>query len=125
MTVLENVMLPGLMAGKPSRSVRKKALELIKAVNLEKFQNQFPIKLSGGQMQRVTIARAMVNDPLILFADEPTGDLDSVTGKIVIDLIKKISKEKGTAVVLVTHDLNMAKICDRIVEIIDGRIISN
>jgi len=118
-------MLPGLMAGKPSRSVRKKALELIKAVNLEKFQNQFPIKLSGGQMQRVTIARAMVNDPLILFADEPTGDLDSVTGKIVIDLIKKISKEKGTAVVLVTHDLNMAKICDRIVEIIDGRIISN
>ncbi|MHA1407538.1 MAG: ABC transporter ATP-binding protein [Candidatus Heimdallarchaeaceae archaeon] len=125
LTVLENVMLPGLMAGKPSRSVRKKALELIKAVNLEKFQNQFPIKLSGGQMQRVTIARAMVNDPLILFADEPTGDLDSVTGKIVIDLIKKISKEKGTAVVLVTHDLNMAKICDRIVEIIDGRIISN
>ena len=125
LTVLENVMLPGLMIGTPRRIVRKRAIELIKEVGLERFQNQFPIKLSGGQMQRVTIARAMINDPAVLFADEPTGDLDSQTGQVVIDLIKRFAKELGTAVILVTHDKEVANSCDRIVNIGDGKIMSS
>ncbi len=123
LTVLENVMLPGLMAGRPRREVRKRALELIEEVGIERFQNQFPIKLSGGQMQRVTIARAMINNPAVLFADEPTGDLDSQTGKVVIDLISRFAKEQGTAVILVTHDLAVAKTCDRMVRIGDGKVV--
>ncbi len=125
LTVLENVMLPGLMVGRNRREVRKRALELIEEVELERFQNQFPIKLSGGQLQRVTIARAMINDPVVLFADEPTGDLDSQTGQKVIELISRFSKEKNTTVILVTHDLEMAKVCDKIVNIQDGRIMTD
>lgn len=125
LTVIENVMLPALMIGIPRKEAKKKALELVNEVGLERFQNQFPIKLSGGQLQRVTIARAMVNDPTVLFADEPTGDLDSQTGQIVIDLIHRFSKEKGTAVILVTHDMTMAKNCDRIISIQDGRVVAD
>ena len=125
LTVLENVMLPGLMIRTPKKDVRKRALELIEEVGLERFQNQFPIKLSGGQLQRVTIARAMINDPAVLFADEPTGDLDSQTGKVVIDLIRRFAKEKDTAVILVTHDMDMAKTCDSIISIRDGRVVEN
>lgn len=125
LTVLENVMLPGLMIGRPNREARRRALELIEEVGLTRFQNQFPIKLSGGQMQRVTIARAMINDPAVLFADEPTGDLDSQTGKTVIDLIKRFAKEKQTAVILVTHDRSITKVCDRIIEIGDGKVVSD
>ena len=125
LTVLENVMLPGLMIGTPRKEVRERALELIEEVGLERFQNQFPIKLSGGQLQRVTIARAMINDPAVLFADEPTGDLDSQTGKVVIDLIRSFAKEKETAVILVTHDMDMANTCDSIISISDGRVVEN
>ena len=124
LTVLENVMLPGLMVGRPAKEVRQKAIELLEIVGIERFKNQFPIKLSGGQMQRVTIARSMINDPVLLFADEPTGDLDNATGKIVVDLIHRFSKEKGTAVIFVTHDEEMARKCDRIIRIRDGRIHS-
>jgi putative ABC transport system ATP-binding protein len=123
LTVLENVMLPALMIRRPKKEARAKAIELIKEVDLERFQNQFPIKLSGGQMQRVTIARAMINDPAVLFADEPTGDLDSETGQVVIDLIRRFAKEKNTAVILVTHDLEIAKVCDRIIQMGDGRLV--
>jgi putative ABC transport system ATP-binding protein len=125
LTVLENVMLPALMINRPKKEAKEKALELIKEVGLERFQNQFPIKLSGGQMQRVTIARAMINDPAVIFADEPTGDLDSQTGKVVIDLIRRFSKEKNTAVIIVTHDIAMAKTCDRMIQIGDGKVISD
>lgn len=125
LTVLENVMLPGLMVGRVNREVRREALELIEEVGLSRFQNQFPIKLSGGQLQRVTIARAMINEPSVLFADEPTGDLDTQTGKTVIDLIRRFAKEKQTAVILVTHDRSITKICDRTIEISDGRIVDS
>ncbi|GAH22158.1 unnamed protein product, partial [marine sediment metagenome] len=125
LTVLENVMLPALMINHPKKEAKERALELIKEVGLERFQNQFPIKLSGGQMQRVTIARAMINDPAVIFADEPTGDLDSQTGKVVIDLIRRFSKEKNTAVILVTHDIAMAKTCDRMIQIGDGKVMSD
>ncbi len=125
LTVLENVMLPALMINRPKKEAKERALELIKEVGLERFQNQFPIKLSGGQMQRVTIARAMINDPAVIFADEPTGDLDSQTGKVVIDLIRRFSKEKNTAVIIVTHDIAMAKTCDRMIQIGDGKVISD
>ena len=125
LTVLENVMLPALMINRPKKEARAKAIELIKEVGLERYQNQFPIKLSGGQMQRVTIARAMINDPAVLFADEPTGDLDSETGQVVIDLIRRFAEEKNTAVILVTHDLEIAKVCDRIILMGDGRVASD
>ncbi len=125
LTVLENVMLPGLMIGTSRKEARERALELIELVGLERFQNQFPIKLSGGQLQRVTIARAMINDPAVLFADEPTGDLDSQTGKVVIDLIRSFVKEKGTAVILVTHDMAIANTCDSIISIRDGRVVED
>ncbi|MHA1345334.1 MAG: ABC transporter ATP-binding protein [Candidatus Heimdallarchaeaceae archaeon] len=125
LTVLENVMLPALMINRPKKEAKERALELIMNIGLEKFQNQFPIKLSGGQMQRVTIARAMINDPAVLFADEPTGDLDSQTGKVVIDLIRGFSKEKNTAVIIVTHDIALAKTCDRMIRIGDGKVISD
>jgi len=123
LTVLENVMLPGLMIRTPKREVRKRAIELIEEVGLERFKNQYPIKLSGGQMQRVTIARAMINNPAIIFADEPTGDLDSQTGKVVIDLISRFAREQGTAVILVTHDKSIAETCDRLIKIGDGKIV--
>jgi putative ABC transport system ATP-binding protein len=122
LTVLENVMLPALMINRPRKEVKEEAIKLIKEVGLERFQNQFPIKLSGGQMQRVTIARAMINNPAVLFADEPTGDLDSQTGEVVIDLIRRFAKEKNTAVILVTHDPKVAEVCDRVIEMGDGRI---
>ncbi len=123
LTVLENVMLPALMIKRPRKEAKEEAIKLIKEVGLDRFQNQFPIKLSGGQMQRVTIARAMINDPAVLFADEPTGDLDSQTGEVVIDLIKRFAKEKNTAVILVTHDPDVAKICDRVITMGDGRVV--
>ncbi len=123
LTVVENVMLPGLMIGRQQRELKRHAMKLLKDVGIARFANQFPLKLSGGQMQRVTIARAMINDPELLFADEPTGDLDSTTGTVVVKLIKKLSKEKNMGVAFVTHDMNMAEICDRIVYLRDGKII--
>ena len=123
LTVLENVMLPGIMVGKPIYKVKKDALALLKEVGLAHYQNKLPIKLSGGEMQRVTIARSVVNSPAILFADEPTGDLDSKTGKIVVNLIKNLAQQKNMAVLFVTHDLEMAKVCDRIVKLEDGRVV--
>ncbi|MCK4845073.1 MAG: ABC transporter ATP-binding protein [Candidatus Heimdallarchaeota archaeon] len=125
LTVLENVMLPALMVGQPQSKVMKRAINLLVEVGIVEYKNQFPIKLSGGQMQRVTIARSMINDPTILFADEPTGDLDSQTGLIVVELIQKFAREKNMGVLFVTHDLQMAKMCDRIIQITDGRVVSN
>ena len=117
-------MLPGIMVKRPKTEVEKEALELLKLVGLENFVSQFPVKLSGGQMQRVTIARAMINSPALLFADEPTGDLDSQTGRIVVELIKRFAHERDMAVIFVTHDTEMSKLCDRTIEIEDGKIVN-
>ena len=98
-------------------------LEILKIVDLEKFANQYPDKLSGGQQQRVAIARALINDPLIIVADQLTGDLDSVTGQQIIGYLRKINEEKGTTVLLVTHNKSVARQADRILTIEDGEII--
>lgn len=122
-TVLNNVMLP-LKIGGISNSKRKEmALEALKAVELEDKVNNKANNLSGGQKQRVCIARALVNNPKILFADEPTGNLDSTTGDKIEQLLFDLNKEKGITLIIVTHDPELAARCDRQIHVRDGVII--
>lgn len=120
LTNQENVAFPADLAGK-TRDKKARSLELLQDVGLGKFHGQFPNKLSGGQMQRVTVARSLMNNPVILFADEPTGDLDSVTGKEVLKLLQEFHKQ-GSTIVLVTHDLKIAGHAERIISMKDGRV---
>ena len=118
-TVLENVLLP-LKIGKISRFKRKKlALKALETVDLKNKAKNKATNLSGGQKQRVCIARAIVNNPKIIFADEPTGNLDSKTGQKIIDLLFSLNK-KGATLIIVTHDDDLAKLCDRQIRITDG-----
>ena len=117
----ENVSYPAELSGS---SNSKDASELLQSVQLSPYEKQYPTKLSGGQMQRVTIARSLINTPKILFADEPTGDLDSVTGKEIMELLAKFNKENNTAVILVTHDKSLLSYCTRVINMTDGKIIS-
>lgn len=122
-TVLENVLLP-LKIAKVSRFKRKKmALKALDTVDLENKSKNKSTNLSGGQKQRVCIARAIVNNPKIIFADEPTGNLDSGTGKKIIDLLFGLNK-KGTTLIIVTHDEELAALCDRQIRIADGKIVA-
>ena len=123
LTALENVSMPAEMANIPVDEARKRALEILKIVDLEKFANQYPDKLSGGQQQRVAIARALINNPAIIVADQLTGDLDSVTGQQIIGYLRKINSEKGTTVLLVTHNKSVAIQADRILTMEDGEIM--
>jgi ABC-type lipoprotein export system ATPase subunit len=117
----ENVAYPAEIGGS---SNSKNASNLLDAVQLKSFEKQYPNKLSGGQMQRVTIARSLINVPELLFADEPTGDLDSVTGKEIMDLLAKFNKENNTTVILVTHDQSLLSYCSRVIKMNDGQIVS-
>lgn len=119
----ENISFPADIAGNRS-NIKKRVKVNLEAVELEKFQNQYPNKLSGGQMQRVTIARSLINSPSVLFADEPTGDLDSVTGEQIMQFIKD-SNKRGTTVILVTHDPSILKYADRILSMKDGVIVDS
>lgn len=121
LTVYENVALPALMAGKTDK-LRERVSQLLESLGLAEYANQDPTKLSGGQMQRVIIARACVNNPLVVFADEPTGDLDSETGKQVLANFRKLCDEKGITFVVVTHDREMSSFADRVVRMKDGQI---
>ncbi|HIP25730.1 MAG TPA: ABC transporter ATP-binding protein [Archaeoglobus profundus] len=123
LTALENVELPMIFKGIPRSERIRRAKELLSLVGLEKEINRMPNELSGGQQQRVAIARALANDPSILLCDEPTGNLDSKSGKIVMDLIKTLNEERGVTVVLVTHNLEVANYAERVVRIVDGRIV--
>jgi putative ABC transport system ATP-binding protein len=111
LTALENVMLPLELAG--NTHAREAALQAIRTVGLEPRKSHYPHQLSGGEKQRVAIARAFVVQPAVLFADEPTGNLDGKTGNTVIDLLFRLNAEAGTTLVLVTHDTNLAARCDR------------
>ncbi|MEM1592891.1 MAG: ABC transporter ATP-binding protein [Archaeoglobaceae archaeon] len=122
LTAVENVELPMIFKGVPKEERRKKALKLLSQVGIEEIANRKPNEISGGQQQRVAIARAMANDPKILLCDEPTGNLDSKTGRQVMEIIKRLNEEKNVTVVLVTHDLSLADYADRIVRIRDGRV---
>jgi putative ABC transport system ATP-binding protein len=124
-TALENVEAPMALAGLRGRRRRQKAEALMKLVGLSDRAHHYPTELSGGQQQRVAIARALANDPDILIGDEITGDLDSVTGFEVMDLVSRLNVERGTTVVYVTHDPRMAKYADRLIQIRDGMIISD
>jgi putative ABC transport system ATP-binding protein len=122
MTALENVTLPMIFAGMSDDSAVEKGLKLLELVGLgERFRHK-PAELSGGQQQRVAIARAMANDPAIILADEPTGNLDLTTGEEIIELLKRLSQERGVTVVSATHDFKMLSASDRVVWIRDGRI---
>ncbi len=121
-TVIENVMLPLKIAGVGGRERRHLAERALSIVGLSERKKFKATDLSGGQKQRVCIARAIINDPKILFADEPTGNLDSATGDQVIKLLFDLNKEKNVTLIIVTHDEDLARLCDRQVRIADGRI---
>ncbi len=122
LTALENVMLPGELRGEASAA--EDARELLVKVGLGARMGHYPRQLSGGEQQRVAIARAFASRPKVLFADEPTGNLDTITGAKVIDLLFELNEEFETTLVLVTHDDRIAGRCQRIVEIDAGRIVS-
>lgn len=123
LTALENVMVPLELRG--DKGAAKKAMEWLERVGLGKRHDHFPSQLSGGEQQRVAVARAFSNSPEILFADEPTGNLDEETGTMVEDLLFEINKEMGTTLVLVTHDLELAERTQRILRIKGGRVIED
>lgn len=120
-TALQNVMLPMIYSNTLRDARIQRAKELLEIVDLSDREDHMPSELSGGQMQRVAIARALANDPDLLFADEPTGNLDTKSGKHVMDHLKKLNK-KGTTLILVTHEDQLAKQADRIIKIKDGKL---
>lgn len=122
-TVLENIILPLKIAGVGSKERKRRGIEALKAVELEDKAANKANDLSGGQKQRVVIARALINDPQIIFADEPTGNLDSNTGTHIEKLLFKLNKEKGITLIIVTHDEDLAKLCDRQIHIKDGHLL--
>lgn len=125
-TVLKNVMMPLMYAGLPVQKREEKAVECLVAAGLSDDRwHHFSNQLSGGQMQRVAIARALVNDPSIILADEPTGNLDSKTGEIVLQTFQKLNEEKKCTIVLITHERYVAEHANRIIHILDGEIIQD
>ncbi|MCX7825246.1 MAG: ABC transporter ATP-binding protein [Verrucomicrobiae bacterium] len=116
----ENVSLPGWVSRQSGHQVRRRAEELLASVGLGDRLRHRPAELSGGEQQRVAIARALVNEPEILFADEPTGNLDSATGAAVIELLLRLQRERGMTLILVTHEMDIARHCQRVLEMRDG-----
>ncbi len=123
LTTVENVELPLLVAKVPAQEARAKARALLKAVELEGWQDHKPAQLSAGQQQRVAIARALVNDPAIVWADEPTGNLDSETSVQIMDLLVRLNEEQGQTLVLVTHDAAVSSRAHRILRMRNGQIV--
>ena len=121
--VIRNIELPAIVKGMPKEVRIKKALELLKVLGLEGLHNRRPKHLSGGQQQRVAIARALINNPQIILADEPTGNLDSVSGREVMKYLRKMNEEFGTTVIVVTHDREVGEMADKILHIKDGKIV--
>ena len=125
MTALENVMLPLSYAGKADRSGRLRAIALMEEVGLADRAGHRPDQLSGGQQQRVAIARALVNQPSVVFADEPTGAVDTETSAQLAETMKRMNREHGTTFVIVTHDLDLAAQTDRVIRLRDGRVYAD
>ena len=123
-TVLNNVILPLKIAGVGFRERRRRALEALRVVDLADKAKNKANDLSGGQKQRVCIARAIVNEPKVIFADEPTGNLDSATGDRIIKLLFGLNQRKGITLIIVTHDQDLANMCDRQIHIADGEVVS-
>src|SRR6266436_2634738 len=120
LTVFENVELPLLLAGKPNP--REAARERLAWVELDGLGDRYPHQLSGGQMQRVAIARALIPSPSILLADEPTGNLDTTTGNVILELLRRLTREQNTATIMATHSLEAASLANTVVRLRDGKI---
>jgi putative ABC transport system ATP-binding protein len=125
LNAIENVMLPKQMDGISSAKIRQDATELLDYMGLKDRINHFPEELSGGEMQRVAIARALLSKPAVILADEPTGNLDSVSGQKVLELLRQIVADKKATIVMVTHDPKAASYANRLVKVKDGRIESD
>ena len=125
LTAIENVMVPLELRGVSTFDVHKRAEQLLLEVGLADRTHHYPTQLSGGEQQRVAIARAFINEPKILFADEPTGNLDTETGEHIEELIFNLNKSQQTTLILVTHDLELAQKCNRIIRIKNGKIDSD
>ena len=123
-TALEKVMIPALIAGKSEKTAKDDALKLLDTMGLAERTSHKPSELSGGEQQRVAIARALVNRPAVLFADEPSGNLDSVTKSEIHNLFFRLRDELGQTIVIVTHDPELAKMCDRTLFMKDGQFLS-
>jgi putative ABC transport system ATP-binding protein len=123
LNAVENVELPLLVSGVRPREAREKSIAALETVGLAQWSKHRPAELSGGQRQRVTIARSLVNDPAIVWADEPTGALDSATATEIIDLMRDMNERNNLTFVLVTHDQGVGERCDRIVRMRDGEIL--
>ena len=122
---LENTSLPLMYRGTPVRERRRAALEALDLVGLKGWETHTPAELSGGQQQRVAIARALVSQPDVLLADEPTGNLDSARSREIMELLKRLNRERGLTILMVTHEPDMAAYADRIVHFLDGRIVAD
>lgn len=122
LTVLENVELPMFEKRMSSKEIENKALKLLKHVKLSDKVDRKPTELSGGERQRVAIARALANDPSIILADEPTGSLDSNTGKMILRGLREIHEKEDVTLIIVTHDLTVAEMADRTIKVLDGKI---
>jgi len=120
--ILDNVMLPLMYRGLPMHERINRAREILKLVGLEKFETYLPTQLSGGMKQRVAIARALAGNPKLILADEPTGALDSKMGNEILKFFKKLNKELGITIVMITHEFEIAQYANRIIHIYDGRI---
>ena len=125
MTAVENVAMPLMFRGENKRKRTRMAVDMLRKVGLGNRLKHYPRQMSGGQQQRVGIARAFVAKPDVVFADEPTGNLDSKTTIEVMDMIKSFARKFNQTIVLVTHDPELAKYADRIVTLVDGRIVSD
>jgi lipoprotein-releasing system ATP-binding protein len=123
-TATENVMMPMvLQRGRPDAPMRERAQTLLAQVNLAQWQDSMVGNMSGGQQQRVAIARALALNPPLILADEPTGNLDTKSADAIFELMRKVNKEYGTTFLMVTHNMDLAKRCDRIIELVDGRVV--
>ena len=124
-SIAENVILPLLYAGVGRRQAKKTAARVLSRVGLGGYDDKLPTELSGGQQQRVSIARAIIANPDFLIADEPTGALDTKTSQEIMDLFKQLNQTQHTTIIMVTHDPRVAEQCERVVKIIDGRIVND
>lgn len=124
LTALENIMVPLLMQGVSRKNAKKRAEEALISVNLINRSGNLPPELSGGEQQRVSIARAITHKPKIVFADEPTANLDSFSSNLVMDIFKKLNKEEGLTIVMVTHEEDYGKMADRIIRLSDGVVVN-
>jgi putative ABC transport system ATP-binding protein len=122
--VLENVLLPSMVAGFSGKRTRKRAMELLGSVGLEGHAGNYSAELSGGEMQRAAICRALINDPDLILADEPTGNLDSVNSSHIIEILKELNRAGGKTLIIATHDRNLAENAGKVAVLVDGRLES-